>query len=173
MRYIKLLRNHVFRIFLKTIPHYNFIHITSRIYNYMGYNVHLTARLFSTVKILGDIKLKIGKDTFIGNETYIGGGSESSIEIGDFCDISNRVQIISGTHEIDFEGERAAGKAYSKNIKIGNGVWIGAGSIILAGVTIGDNAIIAAGSVVNKDVDAFTMVGGVPIRVLKKYNEKR
>ena len=171
MRYIKLFRNHLLRLFLKIIPDFSFVYLTSGIYRLMGYEIHSTARLFATVKILGNIKLKVGKDTFIGGETYIGGGSNSSIEIGDFCDISNRVQIISGTHKIDLEGKRSAGKAYSKDIKIGNGVWIGAGSIILGGVTIGDNSVVAAGSVVNKDVHEFTIVGGVPSKLLRKHNE--
>ena len=107
-------------------------------------------------------------DNFIGGETYIAGG-DSKIYIGDFCDISNRVQIISGTHNIDLTGKRIAGKGYSKDIMIGNGVWIGAGAIILGGVTIHDKAIIAAGSLVNKDVESYTMVGGVPAKKIKNY----
>ena len=134
----------------------------------MGYNIHPTARLFSTVKIYGTIDLRVGENTFIGGETYIAGG-DSKIYIGDFCDISNRVQIISGTHNIDLTGKRIAGKGYSKDIMIGNGVWIGAGAIILGGVTIHDKAIIAAGSLVNKDVESYTMVGGVPAKKIKNY----
>ena len=52
-------------------------------------------------------------------------------------------------------------------IVINDDVWIGAGSIILAGVTIGKGAIIAAGAVVNKDVPEYSIVGGVPAKVLK------
>ena len=54
------------------------------------------------------------------------------------------------------------------NIVIGNDVWIGYNAIILSGVTIGDGAIIATGAVVTKDVPAYTIVGGVPAKKIKK-----
>ena len=53
-------------------------------------------------------------------------------------------------------------------IEIGNNVWIGANSTILAGIKIGDCSIIAAGSVVTKDVPPYTLVGGVPAKFIKK-----
>lgn len=53
-------------------------------------------------------------------------------------------------------------------VKIGNDVWIGTGSQILLGVTIGDGAIIGAGSVVTKDVPPYSVVGGIPAKVIKK-----
>nr|WP_200389622.1 DapH/DapD/GlmU-related protein [Thiocapsa imhoffii] len=51
-------------------------------------------------------------------------------------------------------------------IRIGNDVWIGAHAAILSGVTIGEGAIVAAGAVVRQDVDPYTIVGGVPAKVL-------
>lgn len=56
-------------------------------------------------------------------------------------------------------------------IVVEDDVWIGGGSIILAGVTIGKGAIIAAGAVVNKDVPPFAIVGGVPAKILKYRNQ--
>jgi acetyltransferase-like isoleucine patch superfamily enzyme len=53
-------------------------------------------------------------------------------------------------------------------IFIGDNVWIGANSVILAGVTIGSNSVIAAGSIVNKNVQESTLVAGVPAKVVRK-----
>ena len=57
---------------------------------------------------------------------------------------------------------------YDNDIVINDDVWIGAGSIILSGIKIGKGAIIASGSLVNKDVPSFTIVGGVPAKVIKE-----
>lgn len=57
---------------------------------------------------------------------------------------------------------------YKKTVVIGNDVWIGSNAIVLQGVTIGDGAVVAAGAVVTKDVPSYTVVGGVPAKVIKK-----
>src|SRR5690606_24110717 len=55
-------------------------------------------------------------------------------------------------------------------INIGSNSWLGAGSIVLPGITIGDFCVIAAGSVVTKDVPDYTVVAGVPAKIIKKLN---
>ncbi|MBM6967400.1 DapH/DapD/GlmU-related protein, partial [Pseudoramibacter alactolyticus] len=52
-------------------------------------------------------------------------------------------------------------------IRVGQGVWIGAGATVTAGVTIGEHAVVAAGAVVTRDVPANTVVGGVPAKFIK------
>ena len=54
--------------------------------------------------------------------------------------------------------------------KIGNNVWIGAGSKVFGGITIGDNVIISPNTVVNKSIEANSIVGGHPVRILKKID---
>lgn len=88
------------------------------------------------------------------------------IEIKDNVTLANRVQILAHDDAAEqFTGYRKVGK-----VVIGNNVFVGAGSIILPGVTIGDNCIIGAGSLVNKCVPANTVVAGVPIKEIKKLD---
>lgn len=63
--------------------------------------------------------------------------------------------------------EKLFDESSPKNI-IGNDVWIGARAMILSGVKIGDGAVIAAGAVVTKDVEPYTIVGGVPAKPIRK-----
>ena len=126
--------------------------------------------------------LEIGKHTYgkIVVDAYE--GSESKITIGKYCSISRDVRFINGgIHPIDWvslypfrikwkmEGALADGMPASKGpIQVMNDVWIGTGSTILSGVTIGNGAIIMAGSIVTKNVPAFTIVGGIPAKPVKK-----
>jgi maltose O-acetyltransferase len=55
-----------------------------------------------------------------------------------------------------------------KDIIIGNDVWLGSNSVVVAGVKIGSGSIVAAGSVVTKDVPEYTIVGGIPAKPIKK-----
>jgi acetyltransferase-like isoleucine patch superfamily enzyme len=82
------------------------------------------------------------------------------IEIGDGSVIGNKTAII--THEF-LPNQWRRGP-----IKIGKNVTIGTMTVVLPGVTIGDNSTVAAYSLVNKDVEPGTLVGGVPIKVLKR-----
>lgn len=117
------------------------------------------------------VSLSIGEDTFIGDDTLIMGG-KSKISIGKNCDISSRVNIISGTHVIGTI-ERAAGEGYAEDIAIEDGVWVGFGATILGGVTIGKGSIIAAGSLVNKNVPSGVLAAGVPANIKRElYNAK-
>ncbi len=53
-----------------------------------------------------------------------------------------------------------------RDVHIGADVWIGANAVVLPGITIGDHSIVAAGAIVTKDVAAYSVVGGVPARVI-------
>ena len=92
------------------------------------------------------------------------------IEIGDDVLLAPNVIVCTAGHPVD-PALRAQGLEYAKPIKIGNGVWVGAGAIILPGVTIGDHSVIGAGAVVNRDIPANCVAVGNPARVIKTIAE--
>ncbi|WP_135470204.1 sugar O-acetyltransferase [Crenalkalicoccus roseus] len=86
------------------------------------------------------------------------------VSIGARAQIGPGVQILAADHPRDPEG-RASGLEFGRPVRIGRNVWIGAGAIILPGVTIGDDALIGAGSVVTRDVPAGATAFGNPARL--------
>jgi maltose O-acetyltransferase len=88
------------------------------------------------------------------------------IFIGNSVSISFGVKLITGSHKVNSEsffGE-------FKPININDYVWIGAGAIVLPGCSIGRGAVVAAGSVVTKNVDAYSVVAGIPARKIGERN---
>ena len=88
------------------------------------------------------------------------------VTIGDDTQIATGVQILTADHPRD-PAARRTGLEFGRPVRIGRNVWIGAGAIILPGVTIGDDALIGAGSVVTRDVAAGVTVAGNPARPLR------
>ncbi len=169
-RIFSKIRRSIARLGLAVSPLILFPRLNVFLNRLMGYRLDKTVRIYSSAQIMGDIKVTIGPRTFIGHETLITGGA-ANISIGSDCDISGRVGIVCGTHEIDLDGPRSAGRGTGKDIVIGDGVWIGYGAMILPGVTIGGKAIIGAGAVVTKDVSPAAIVGGNPAREIRKLKE--
>ena len=110
----------------------------------------------------------------LGNHVFIGVGayfstSHSYIQVGSKVMFGPGVKILRGDHNIkelgkymiDVEGKTDETDA---PIIIETDVWVGANTVILKGVAIHEGAIIAAGSIVNKDVGAYSIVGGVPAK---------
>lgn len=154
---------------VRALPGTRMFNLKKKLLAFAGAKLGANVRLMG-IKVMGPFELQIGDNTFIGEDTFLVGAIDSRIKIGRDCDISSRVTIVTGTHELDPEGDRMAGEGFGKDIVIGNGVWIGIGSIILGGVTIGNRAIIGAGSVVTKDVPDYCVVAGNPAKIIKKYD---
>ncbi|MBR0413518.1 MAG: sugar O-acetyltransferase [Clostridia bacterium] len=95
---------------------------------------------------------------------------DEAIYVGDLVKFGPNVTICTAAHPILPELRR---KVYQFNlpVHIGSGVWIGAGAIVLPGVSIGENSVIGAGSVVTKDIPANVVAVGNPCRVLRDINE--
>ena len=115
-----------------------------------------------------------GCNMHVGNNFYSNFNltvvDDTDIYIGDSVMIAPNVVIATGTHPICPE-LREQVYQYNLPVHIGNRVWIGAGAIILPGVTIGDNSVIGAGSVVTKDIPSDVVAVGNPCRVLREINE--
>ena len=112
------------------------------------------------------------KDVTIGDRVQFGEDCriQCDIEFGNSILIAGNVSFVGkDDHITNHSGETIwnSGRGDTKKTRIGNDVWIGHGSIIIAGVTIGDGAIVAAGSVVVKDVEPCTIVGGNPAKIIK------
>lgn len=140
-------------------------------------------------KILKDLLGSMGKEVIFTPPFWCDYGY--NISVGDYFYSNHNLVITDGAkvtfgnnvfiapnccfttaeHPIDPE-QRKAGLEIAKPITVGNNVWIGAGSTILAGVVIGDNTVIGAGSVVKKSIPANVVAVGVPCKVIRRITEE-
>jgi acetyltransferase-like isoleucine patch superfamily enzyme len=127
-------------------------------------------------------RIVIGNNSVVGGGTIVGVAEEIVVE-DDVYISYNCVIMDADGHSVRYslrkldlpygiKGEEKRMTAVeSAPIKFCKGAWIGAGSIILKGVTVGEGGIVAAGSVVSKDVDPWTIVGGNPAKVIRRIAE--
>lgn len=95
---------------------------------------------------------------------------DTHIYVGDNVMFAPNVVVATAGHPINPELRRRVGQ-YNIPVHIGNNVWIGAGAVILPGVTIGDNSVIGAGSVVTHNIPSNVVAVGNPCRVLRPIGE--
>ena len=117
--------------------------------------------------IVNNGQLEVGDNSAIGKrcEITINGGK---ITIGNFVRIASNVFITNANHGFEHKDIPIMEQAIvNGDVVIEDDVWIGHAAIILPGIHIGKGAIIAAGSVVTKNVDAFTIVGGNPAKLIR------
>lgn len=95
---------------------------------------------------------------------------DGHIYVGDHVMFGPNVVVATPGHPIDPE-LRARNLQFNRDVHIGNNVWIGAGAILLPGVSIGDDTVIGAGSVVTKDIPAGVVAVGNPCKVLREAGE--
>lgn len=95
---------------------------------------------------------------------------DTHIYVGDYTMFGPNVVVATAGHPL-LPALREAGYQYNAPVHIGKNCWIGAGAIILPGITIGDNVVIGAGSIVTKDLPSNVLALGNPCRVLREINE--
>ena len=133
-----------------------------------GVEVGKNVRINSSAVFSGNGELVIGDDVWIGAGDVISPIAPASITIGSHIDLGPGVMILTGSHEIDPEGEHIGGKGTASSVTIGNGCWLGARGMILPGVTLAEKTLVAAGAVVTKSVEERgELIAGIPA-VLKK-----
>ena len=151
---------------LRWVGHIPFNLVRKNIYRLFGLKigrgsvVHMWANFFDPKNI------SIGSDTIIGNNAFLDG--RAKLNIGNHTDIASSVMIYNSEHDInsiDFS-------ARQEKVEIGDYCFIGPRVIILPGVKIGKGAVVGAGAVVTKNIEDFSVVGGVPAEVIGERKNK-
>lgn len=154
------------------------------------FNATRPSELQKRAELLKQMFAELGEDCYIeppfhsnwgGKHVHFGKGvyanfnltcvDDTHIYVGDYTMIGPNVTLATAGHPIL---PRLREKAYQYNvpIKIGKKCWLGAGVIVLPGVTIGDNSVIGAGSVVTKDIPANVVAVGNPCKVMRPIGER-
>ena len=115
-----------------------------------------------------------GHHVHLGKNVYANFGAtfvdDTHIYIGDGTMLGPNVVIATAGHPIDPE-LRARALQYNMPVRIGRNCWLGAGVIVMPGVTIGDNTVIGAGSVVTKDIPSGVVAVGNPCKVMREVGQ--
>lgn len=115
-----------------------------------------------------------GKHVHFGKNIYANFNltlvDDTHIYVGDYTMFGPNVTVATAGHPI-LPCLREKGYQYNAPVKIGKNCWIGAGAVIVPGITIGDNVVIGAGSIVTKDIPSNVVAVGNPCKVLREVNE--
>ncbi|HCQ8731873.1 sugar O-acetyltransferase [Enterococcus faecalis] len=133
----------------------------------IGKKVDETFRIFPPFYTDFGKNITLGKNVFINSGTHF--QDQGGIVIGDGAFIGHNVVLATINHDLFPKNKR---KNHYAPIELKNNVWIGSNATITSGVTIGEWSVVAAGAVVTKDVPPYTVVGGVPARVLKLIDKE-
>ena len=153
------------------------------------FNATRPSELDKRAEMLRDMFAEIGEDCYIepplhanwaGKNVHFGKGvyanfnltlvDDTHIYVGDYTMLGPNVVLATAGHPILPE-LRPLAYQYNMPVHIGKNCWLGAGVIVLPGVTIGDNTVIGAGSIVTKDIPANVVAVGNPCKVLREIND--
>lgn len=138
--------------------------ILSSLFGKLGSNVIVTPPFWCDY----GYNIEVGDFFYSNHNLVITDGAK--VSFGNNVFIAPNCCFTTAEHAIDPQ-MRKDGIEIAKPITVGNNVWIGAGSTVLAGVTIGDNTVIGAGSVVTKSIPSGVVAFGVPCKVQRQITE--
>ncbi len=146
----------------------------------VGYMIHDHVAPLSEMHIEGNPRihpsasLRCGKNIHLGRNAHINqfccvwASENSRIVLGDDLLMGPGVKIFSSNHSTARKDVPMNVQPFvEKDIVIGNDVWLGANTVVVAGVTIGDGTVVAAGSVVTKDIPPYVVAAGIPAKPIK------
>lgn len=161
-----------------------YVRLLAPLYQHRGRHakIHRSARMdtppyrhfhlgdYSVVESFACINNAVG-DVWIGDHTRIGLHNTiiGPVSIGDHVNLAQGITVTALNHNFLKRDQLISQQGIStKKVTIENDVWIGANAVILPGVTIGTHSVVAAGAIVTKDVPPYSLVGGVPAKILKQ-----
>ena len=136
--------------------------VLKKIIKHIGSDVIVKARVY-----FGEgLKLSVGDNSHLGENATLGG----EISIGKDVQMGPDVVMMTVTHEHSRTDIPIMYQGATENmpIVIGDGVWIGTRAILMPGVKIGDHSIVGAGAVVTKSCEPYSIIGGVPAKLIRK-----
>ena len=167
----QLADNRLFQEAIKiTMEINNHYHTPNELHDLME---HLTGKsIDDSFRMFPPFYTDFGKNITIGKNVFINSGchfqDQGGVWIGDDVLIGHNVVFATINHDLEPKNNR---KNHYKPITVKDHVWIGSNVTVLPGVTIGEWAVAAAGAVITKDVEPYTVVGGVPAKFIKRIEK--
>lgn len=156
--------------FWKEIGHLSAYYSINHVKGVCRAHIGAGTRIRPTVLMRHAERLHFGRHCTINHNNILWAGKQDAvIQFGDHVMTGPDVHIYAFNHGMDVgEGPMIDQPFTEQDVIIGSDVWIGAGSIVLPGVTIGDGVVVAAGSIVTHDLPPRTVCAGVPAKVIRK-----
>ena len=154
--------------FARQFIDYIFEFISENVYALRKMDIGNKCPISSSARFFNPENIRIGSRTNINRNCVIWAGKNSRVIIGKDCLTGPGVTIIASQYDVKGREIIRLYPQIEQDIVIEDDVWLGANSIVISGVRIGEGAIIAAGAVVTKDVEPYSIVAGVPAKIIGK-----
>jgi acetyltransferase-like isoleucine patch superfamily enzyme len=153
---------------ISLLPRLGFPRLRARFYRLAGAKVGRSTMIVGALELQvqrdSPGRLRIGERCWFNVHVFV--DLSADVTIGDNVTIGHHCKLITAGHEFG-PPERRCGDVKAAPLVIGDGCWLGAGVILLPGVTIGRGSVVAAGAVVSRDVPPDMLVAGVPARPVR------